>query len=70
MLTELNQLIESKDVIVLTSMNQAALAWSVERYTNQTDVEVVENAHQLETANTLQCCRESLADGKKVILTA
>ena len=68
--TELKDLVKNKDVIVLTSSEEAAVCWLIECYQENADIQIVENAHQLDTEAVLAQCRDSLSENKKVILTA
>lgn len=68
--TELKDLVTTKDVIVLTSSEEAAVSWLIECYQENADIQVIENAHQLDTEAVLAQCRDSLSESKKVILTA
>ena len=67
---ELHELMATKDVIVLTSSEEAAVSWLIECYQENADIQVIENAHQLDTEAVLAQCRDSLSESKKVILTA
>ena len=67
---ELNDLVATKDVIVLTSIEDQAISWLTSYYQKNADIQIIENAHQLDTEVTLTQCRSGLHDGKKVILTA
>ncbi|UPR46321.1 hypothetical protein ITG13_08090 [Vibrio cyclitrophicus] len=67
---ELHELMATKDVIVLTSSEVAAVSWLIECYQDNADIQIIENAHQLETEAILAQCRSSLGESKKVILTA
>ncbi|MDL5028048.1 hypothetical protein QR676_12455 [Vibrio sp. TMPB1044] len=68
--TELKDLVTTKDVIVLTSSEESAVSWLIECYQENTDIQIIENAHQLDTEAILAQCRNSLSESKKVILTA
>lgn len=68
--TELKDLLKNKDVIVLTSSEEAAVSWLIECYQENADIQVIENAHQLDTEAVLAQCRSGLSESKKVILTA
>ncbi|MGR5334101.1 hypothetical protein ACPV5I_01640 [Vibrio gigantis] len=68
--TELKDLVTTKDVIVLTSSEESAVSWLIECYQENTDIQIIENAHQLDTEAILAQCRNSLGESKKVILTA
>ncbi|NOH81625.1 hypothetical protein F0231_17965 [Vibrio sp. RE86] len=67
---EPHELMATKDVIVLTSSELAAVSWLIECYQQNADVQIIENAHQLDTQAILAQCRRSLSESKKVILTA
>ncbi|MEZ8108727.1 hypothetical protein ACED56_06555 [Vibrio splendidus] len=67
---ELHELMATKDVIVLTSIEVSAVSWLIECYQENADIQIIENAHQLDTEAVLAQCRSSLSDSKKVILTA
>ncbi|MCC4782883.1 hypothetical protein [Vibrio lentus] len=67
---ELHELMATKDVIVLTSSEAAAVSWLIECYQENADIQIIENAHQLDTEAVLAQCRSSLSANKKVILTA
>jgi hypothetical protein len=67
---ELHELMANKDVIVLTSSEEAAVSWLINGYQENADIQVIENAHQLDTEAVLAQCRDSLSENKKVILTA
>ncbi|WP_122046698.1 hypothetical protein [Vibrio atlanticus] len=67
---ELHELMATKDVIVLTSSEAAAVSWLIECYQENADIQIIENAHQLDTEAVLAQCRDSLSQNKKVILTA
>ena len=67
---ELHELMATKDVIVLTSSEAAAVSWLIECYQENADIQIIENAHQLDTEAVLAQCRDSLSESKKVILTA
>ncbi|MEZ9145048.1 hypothetical protein AB4138_11520 [Vibrio sp. 10N.286.52.C3] len=67
---ELHELMATKDVIVLTSSEEAAVPWLIDCYQENTDIQIIENAHQLDTEAILRQCRSSLNESKKVILTA
>ncbi|MEZ8844176.1 hypothetical protein AB6E06_21400 [Vibrio splendidus] len=67
---ELHELMATKDVIVLTSSEEAAVPWLIDCYQENTDIQIIENAHQLDTEAVLAQCRSSLSESKKVILTA
>ena len=67
---ELNDLMATKNVIVLTSVEEQAISWLTRYYQKNADIQIIENAHQLDTEATLTQCRSGLNDGKKVILTA
>jgi len=67
---ELNDLMATKDVIVLTSIEEQAISWLTSYYQKNADIQVIENAHQLDTEAILSQCRSGLHEGKKVILTA
>ncbi|MCC4860042.1 MULTISPECIES: hypothetical protein [Vibrio] len=69
-LSELKELVTTKDVIVLTSSEAAAVSWLIECYQENADIQIIENAHQLDTEAVLAQCRDSLSQNKKVILTA
>ena len=68
--TELKDLVTTKDVIVFTSSEESAVSWLIECYQENTDIQIIENAHQLDTEAILTQCRNSLSESKKVILTA
>ncbi|CAH7259748.1 conserved hypothetical protein [Vibrio chagasii] len=67
---ELNDLMATKDVIVLTSIEEQAISWLTSYYQKNADIQVIENAHQLEIDTILAQCRSGLNESKKVILTA
>ncbi|MEZ9516193.1 hypothetical protein AB4277_09150 [Vibrio splendidus] len=67
---ELHELMATKDVIVLTSIEVSAVSWLIDCYQENTDIQIIENAHQLDTEAVLAQCRSSLSESKKVILTA
>ncbi|MFA0613800.1 hypothetical protein AB4582_06180 [Vibrio splendidus] len=67
---ELHELMATKDVIVLTSSEEAAVSWLIECHQESADIQIIENAHQLDTEAVLAQCRSSLSESKKVILTA
>ena len=67
---ELHELMATKDVIVLTSSEAAAVSWLIECYQENADILIIESAHQLDTEAVLAQCRDSLSESKKVILTA
>ncbi|MFA0388631.1 hypothetical protein AB4508_06085 [Vibrio splendidus] len=67
---ELHELMATKDVIVLTSIEVSAVSWLIECYQENADIQIIENAHQLDTEAVLAQCRSSLSESKKVILTA
>ncbi len=67
---ELKDLVENKDVIVLTSSEVAAVSWLINCYQENADIQIIENAHQLDTEAVLAQCRSSLSESKKVIFTA
>ncbi|PTO61961.1 hypothetical protein [Vibrio splendidus] len=67
---ELQELMATKDVIVLTSIEVSAVSWLIECYQENADIQIIENAHQLDTEAVLAQCRNSLSESKKVILTA
>lgn len=67
---ELHKLMATKDVIVLTSSEAAAVSWLIECYQENADILIIENAHQLNTEVIFAQCRDSLSENKKVILTA
>ncbi|MEZ8746209.1 hypothetical protein AB4369_19900 [Vibrio sp. 10N.261.49.A5] len=69
-LSELKELVTTKDVIVLTSSEVAAVSWLIECYQENADIQIIENAHQLDTEAIVAQCRDSLSQNKKVILTA
>lgn len=69
-LLELKELVTNKDVIVLTSVEVAAVSWLIDCYQQNADIQIVENAHRLDTEVILAQCRNSLSESKKVILTA
>ena len=69
-LLELKELVTNKDVIVLTSSEAAAVSWLINCYQDNADIQIIENAHQLDTEAVLAQCRSSLSESKKVILTA
>lgn len=68
--TELKDLVTTKDVIVLTSLEEPAVSWLIDCYQENTDIDIIKNAHQLDTEEILAQCRNSLSESKKVILTA
>ena len=70
MQTELHDLMAKKDVIVLTSSEMAAVSWLINCYQQNVDIQIIENAHQLDTEAVLAQCRSSLSESKKVMLTA
>ncbi|MEZ8385948.1 hypothetical protein AB6C98_20035 [Vibrio splendidus] len=67
---ELHELMAKKDVIVLTSLEESAVSWLIDCYQENTDIQIIENAHQLDTEAVLAQCRSSLSESQKVILTA
>ena len=67
---ELNDLVATKDVIVLTSVEEQAISWLTSYYKKNVAIQIIENAHQLDTEAILTQCRNSLGESKKVILTA
>ncbi|MCG9632373.1 hypothetical protein [Vibrio sp. Isolate30] len=67
---ELNDLMATKDVIVLTSVEDQAISWLTSYYHKNADIQIIENAHQVDTEAILSQCRSGLHEGKKVILTA
>ncbi|WP_333918517.1 hypothetical protein [Vibrio crassostreae] len=67
---ELHELMATKDVIVLTSSEAAAVSWLIDCYQENADIQIIENTHQLDTEAVLAQCRDSLSESKKVILTA
>ncbi|UQV22852.1 hypothetical protein [Vibrio sp. J383] len=67
---ELHELMATKDVIVLTSIEVSAVSWLIECYQENADIQIIENAHQLNTEVVLAQCRDCLSESKKVILTA
>ncbi|MFS1465910.1 hypothetical protein BCU33_007545 [Vibrio lentus] len=67
---ELHELMATKDVIVLTSSEAAAVSWLIGCYHENANIQIIENAHQLDTEAVLAQCRSSLSESKKVILTA
>ena len=67
---ELHELMAKKDVIVLTSIEEQAISWLINGYHENADIQIIENAHQLDTEAVLAQCRDSLSESKKVILTA
>ncbi|EGU35582.1 hypothetical protein [Vibrio scophthalmi] len=67
---ELHELVATRDVIVLTSLEMPAVSWLIDCYQESADIQIIENAHQLDTEAILAQCRSSLSDSKKVILTA
>ncbi|MEZ9156445.1 V-type ATPase subunit [Vibrio sp. F13] len=69
-LSELKELVTTKDVIVLTSIEEPAVSWLIDCYQENADIQIIENAHQLDTEAILRQCRSSLSESKKVILTA
>jgi hypothetical protein len=70
MQAELNQLIASKDVIVLTSSDKAATSWLKKQYLSGVGIQVIEDAHQLDTEQILELCHTVLSEGNKMFLTA
>ncbi len=70
MQAELKQLIASKDVIILTSQEEAAAPWLIAQYKSNSGIQIVENAHQLDSEKILKLCRAALSKGNKIILTA
>ncbi|PMN04471.1 hypothetical protein BCT42_12655 [Vibrio lentus] len=68
--TELIDLVKNKDVIVLTSIEEQAVSWLIECYQENADIQIIENAHRLDSEAVLAQCRDSLSENKKVILTA
>jgi len=68
--TELNELMATKDVIVLTSLEVPAVSWLIDGYQERADTQIIENAHQLDTEAVLAQCRSSLSESKTVIFTA
>ncbi|OEF84844.1 hypothetical protein [Vibrio splendidus] len=69
-LSELKELVTTKDVILLTSIEVSAVSWLIDCYQDNTDIDIIENARQLDTEAILAQCRKSLSESKKVILTA
>ncbi|MCK8077036.1 hypothetical protein MSG34_12765 [Vibrio sp. 1CM2L] len=69
-LSGLKELVTTKDVIVLTSIEVPAVSWMIDCYQENGDIQIIENAHQLDTEAILAQCRSSLSESKKVILTA
>ncbi|WP_080968002.1 hypothetical protein [Vibrio crassostreae] len=67
---ELHELMATKDVIVLTSSEEAAVCWLIDCYQENADIQIIENAHELDSEAVLAQCRNSLSESKKVILTA
>ncbi|WP_159739204.1 hypothetical protein [Vibrio atypicus] len=67
---ELHELIETKDVIVLTSLEVPAVSWLIDCYQESVDIQIIDNAHQLDTETVLAQCRSGLSESKTVILTA
>ncbi|TKE86298.1 hypothetical protein FCV53_24535 [Vibrio sp. F12] len=67
---ELHELMATKDVIVLTSIEEQAISWLINGYQENADIQIIENAHQLDTEAVLAQCRDCLSGSKKVILTA
>ncbi|MEZ8913930.1 hypothetical protein AB6D87_13040 [Vibrio lentus] len=67
---ELHELMATKDVIVLTSSEAAAVSWLIDCYQENADIQIIESAHQLDTEAVLAQCRDNLSESKKVILTA
>ncbi|WP_132968888.1 hypothetical protein [Vibrio crassostreae] len=67
---ELHELMATKDVIVLTSSEEAAVSWLIECHQENADIQIIENAHELDSEAVLAQCRNSLSESKKVILTA
>jgi hypothetical protein len=70
MKSELQKIITAKDVIVLTSLETAAIAWLLESYVSDPNIQTLENAHQLDTEKVLAFCRQGLSENKTIILTA
>ncbi|MDK9759614.1 hypothetical protein KIV40_30900, partial [Vibrio sp. D173a] len=54
----------------LTSLEEQAISWLTSYYQKNADIQVIKNAHQLETDSILAQCRNGLNERKKVILTA
>ena len=69
-LSELKELVTTKDVIVLTSIEEPDVSWLIDCYQENADIQIIENAQQLDTEAILSQCRSSLSESKKVILTA
>ncbi|WP_394144888.1 hypothetical protein [Vibrio atypicus] len=67
---ELHELMATKDVIVLTSIEVPAVSWLIDCYQESADTQIIDNAHQLDTEVVLAQCRSGLSESKKVILTA
>ncbi len=67
---ELHELMATKDVIVLTSLEESAVSWLIDCYQENTDIQIIENARQLDSEAVLAQCRNILSESKKVILAA
>lgn len=63
--TELKDLVTTKDVIVLTSLEEPAVSWLIDCYQENTDIDIIKNAHQLEAEEILAQCRNSLSESKR-----
>ncbi|WP_117232775.1 hypothetical protein [Vibrio maerlii] len=70
MQAELKTLIESKDVIVLTSFEKVAASWLLEQCKGDSDILVMEDAHDVDTQSIVTFIRQGLSENKKLILTA
>ncbi len=67
---ELKLLIESKDVIVLTSFEKVAASWLIEQYKGESGILIAEDANSMETQTIVELIRNGLREGNKLILTA
>lgn len=67
---ELSQIVSSRDLIVLTSSEEAAVSWFIEQYKGKQSIQIIEDAYQLESTEILELCRTGLDEGNKVILVA
>lgn len=70
MYEELNQRVSEKDVVVITSLQQAAASWLIERYRCDSRIQIIENGQDLNSDKLLQLCRVTLEQDKKVLLMA
>lgn len=67
---ELNQLVATRDVIVLTSLDETATCWFIEQFRSRSGIQIVENAHQFDTEKILDLCRTGVNEGRKIIFSA